>query len=47
MVDMEQIPETVANYIKATSAFGGDYFTEYSQYFTDDASHEFDRWLDS
>ena len=44
---MELIPETVANYIKATSAFGGDHFPEYSQYFTDDASREFDRWLDS
>ena len=41
------IPDEVAGFIKATSAFGGDHFPEYSQYFTDDASREFDRWLET
>lgn len=44
---MELIPESVANYIKATSAFGGDSYPEFSTYFTNEASWEFESWLKS
>lgn len=44
---MAQIPEIVANYIKATSAFGGDRYPEFSAYFTNEAAQEFEQWLET